>query len=206
MSTPYQPGQASHPGNGYPYSGPQQMPTFAQPAGPGASFGPPLDPRQHSRRRPPPRGAGFYLLAIGLPALILGGGLGAGSVLALQALPKPTASAEPTQSVPSAFTAQGTITVEASRPGTKGRSCSTDGGYSDIREGAQVVITDAKETTLAVGQLAMGYYSDSGKCEFPFSVEVKSGEAFYGIEVSHRGRLQYSASDMASPLSLSLGD
>lgn len=165
--------------------------------------------RHHSRRSP--RGVGFHLLAIGLPALLLGGGLGAMTVIAAQVVagsPAPaTATASASSSAAEAtITVTGTMEVEASSPGTVGRSCETDGGYDDIGVGTQVVISDASSTTLAVGQLGMGYYGTASKCLFPFSVEVKGGQDFYGVEVGHRGRLQYSAADVAEPMSLSLGD
>lgn len=91
--------------------------------------------------------------------------------------------------------------------------CSGKGGYDDIHGGAQVVITDAANTTIAIGALEPGIPTrDPGRpgyateCRFPFSIaDVPGGHEFYGVEISHRGKLQYTREQMASPLEFSLG-
>ncbi|MFF4417498.1 hypothetical protein ACFYY8_33655 [Streptosporangium sp. NPDC001559] len=84
--------------------------------------------------------------------------------------------------------------------------CATRGGYSDIQEGAQVVVTDASSTTIALGRLAYGSWNRHTGCVFLFNVEgVPGGHKFYGVEVSHRGRLQYTAEQVAQPLALTIG-
>lgn len=88
--------------------------------------------------------------------------------------------------------------------------CQPGGGYSDIHEGAQVVVTDAAAKTLAVGSLGPGMQDDTGAgktCVFSFWVnDVPVGEKFYGVEVAHRGRLQYPAARITDPIILTLGD
>lgn len=99
-----------------------------------------------------------------------------------------------------------------------GAPCEMSGGYSDIKSGAQVVVTDAGSKTLALGALGPGklllpnnddtplYKWVARRCVFPFSVaNVPAGQQFYGVEVSHRGRVQYPADRIAQPLDLSLG-
>lgn len=85
-----------------------------------------------------------------------------------------------------------------------GSHCVGDGGYSDIAPGAQVVITDDTGKTVGVGSLGAGSWIGA-HCEWPFEVEVPGGSAFYGVEVSHRGRVQYPADRLNEPVTLSLG-
>ena len=86
----------------------------------------------------------------------------------------------------------------------RGSHCTGDGGYSDIAAGAQVVVTDAAGATVAVGRLGEGSWVGA-HCEFPFAVDVPSGSEFYGIEVSHRGVVQYPRRRLADPIVLTLG-
>lgn len=78
-------------------------------------------------------------------------------------------------------------------------------GYDDIRQGAQITVTDATGAVIAIGALGAG--EATGKaCEFSFTINgVPSGEGFYGIEISHRGVLRYAEGDLDGPLTLSLG-
>lgn len=105
----------------------------------------------------------------------------------------------------------GTITVSGTLELRKeggfhqvGSQCVGDGGYSDIAPGAQVVVTDDTGKTVGVGSLGAGSWIGS-HCEWPFEVEVPDGSAFYGVEVSHRGRVQYPADELAEPITLTLG-
>lgn len=87
--------------------------------------------------------------------------------------------------------------------------CWPGGGYSDIHEGTQVVVSDAGGKTLGIGSLGAGIQDDTGagkRCLFSFWVkDIPRGEKFYGVEVAHRGRLQYPAARMTDPISLTLG-
>ncbi|MEV5411029.1 hypothetical protein AB0K60_19565 [Thermopolyspora sp. NPDC052614] len=104
-----------------------------------------------------------------------------------------------------------TVTKEGVFQGSEGEPCHPDSGYSDIRPGTQVVITDPTGKTIAVGALGNGtnrtrstsYLSD---CEFPFRVTAPAGQQFYGVEIGRRGRLQYAADRLGQPLELTLGD
>jgi hypothetical protein len=84
-----------------------------------------------------------------------------------------------------------------------GGHCAGNGGYSDISTGTQIVVTDDAGRTVAVGKLGEGNWINS-YCELPFAVDVPAGSGFYGIEVSHRGRVQYSADQLSRPLTLTL--
>lgn len=85
--------------------------------------------------------------------------------------------------------------------------CSGTGGYDDITRGAQVVVRDGDGKTLAIGELGQGRAEDSFTCAFPFRVEsVPAGEAFYSLEVAHRGEVTYSADDIIGPIEMTLGD
>lgn len=85
-----------------------------------------------------------------------------------------------------------------------GSQCVGDGGYSDISAGAQVVVTDETSKTVGVGSLGTGSWIGS-HCEWPFEVKVPDGSAFYGVEVTHRGRVQYPADRLDKPITLTLG-
>lgn len=87
--------------------------------------------------------------------------------------------------------------------------CSPGGGYSDIHPGAQVTVTDPAGKTLGVGQLDDGN-DYGGGCIFSFSVGgVPAGAKFYGIEVAHRGIVQFTEEAVrqgSEGVGLSLGD
>ena len=89
------------------------------------------------------------------------------------------------------------ITVEAG-------SCSGSGGYSDIAEGAQVVITDDAGATLAITHLTAGT-GDNFSCSFSFSTAVPAGKGYYGIQVTHRGVVKEPESSVTS-VTISLGN
>jgi hypothetical protein len=150
----------------------------------------------------------LLILAIGAPALLLGAGLGVGATLLATRAVATSAAAEASTTSPTAttFTVSGSMVLHDGF-GADGVPCSGDGGYSDIAEGTQVVISDESSKTLAVGVLKAGRRDSNGRCKFPFEVlRVPTGQSFYGIEVSHRGRLQYSESQIRQGLQLSLGD
>ncbi len=100
-------------------------------------------------------------------------------------------------------------------------------GYEDIRNGAQVVLTDATGATVGVGALANGRLTQTrqiqrggpddgnlpvhtqtwGLCMWDFSVTYTSGSPFYGVQVSRRGVVQHAAADLAAnKVALSIGD
>ncbi len=104
-----------------------------------------------------------------------------------------------------ARTVTGTVILNDGDFINTGSACYGMGGFEDIRPGAKVSITDAAQQTVAVGVIESA--SEAGnECHLNFLVEdVPRGEDFYGIEVTHRGRVQYTAADLEQPLTISLG-
>lgn len=93
-----------------------------------------------------------------------------------------------------------------------GQPCIGKAGFDDLTPGAQVKVTDEKNTVLATAQLGTGtLVNDSGgfhTCEFPFTVAVPDGKAFYQFEVSHRGVISFSHDDLkakGNTVALTLG-
>lgn len=112
----------------------------------------------------------------------------------------------------STMTVHGKMTIDGSGAITTGSNrCTGSGGYGDIRQGTQVVITDETGTIIATTQLgqgsADGTISVSGPaiCVFEFAVDVPTGKKFYGVEVSHRGRVQFTQDDLKKGPDLTLG-
>lgn len=108
------------------------------------------------------------------------------------------------------FTVRGTVLLVDDDIGLGERGCAGTGGYSDMRAGTQVTVTDPAGTVVAVGQLGVGDRrgdTTGTRCAFPFEVAgVPGGHAFYGVEVSRRGRLQYTEAQVRdAPLALELG-
>lgn len=83
--------------------------------------------------------------------------------------------------------------------------CVGDGGFDDIREGAQVVVRVDGET-VAVGDLGPGRIQMAGSdCKFLFEIEDVPGEHnFYSVEVSHRGELTYDREEVQEILHFTL--
>jgi len=81
---------------------------------------------------------------------------------------------------------------------TQDNQCAGYGGYSDITEGAPVVVKDAAGKTVAEGQLQQGVVR--GGCSFQFLVKaIPDGSKFYSFEVSHRGAVTVTRADAAQP-------
>jgi hypothetical protein len=147
----------------------------------------------------PPRPRWVLPVVSGLAVLLL---LAAGGVIAYLAL-RPAAAS----STASTMAVTGTVDVNDGADGRHyGQPCTTVGGYQDIAEGAAVVVSDSAGKTVALGRLGPGKgVLGNNDCGFSFTVNVPAGLGFYGIEVSHRGRIQYTEADLARPVQLSLG-
>ena len=74
-------------------------------------------------------------------------------------------------------------------------SCFGLGGYDDLSAGAGVTVYGAAGQVVGVGSLDKGI--DIGDmCMFSSEIVVPGGEAFYSMEVTHRGELRASASEI----------
>jgi hypothetical protein len=116
---------------------------------------------------------------------------------------------------PPPFTITGTITVEGLGNSTgveATRTCSGRGGYDDLHQGAQMVVTDQAGATVALGGVvgstvdpADVVFGSPKKCVLNFRVDgVPAGKGFYGVEVAHRGRAQYTEEQAKAPIALTL--
>ena len=88
-----------------------------------------------------------------------------------------------------------------------GSGCEGSGGYSDVRPGAGITLKDGDGKVLATSSLGVGS-GTSTSCDFTFSLTNVPEVPFYTIEISHRGALSYSLTDMKTQmwdLALSLG-
>jgi hypothetical protein len=91
---------------------------------------------------------------------------------------------------------------------TIANGCEGTGGYSDIRPGAGVTLKDGDGKVLATSFLDSGS-GTANSCSFTFSLANVPEAPFYTVEISHRGQLSYSLSDMKAQdwsLSLTLGN
>lgn len=82
------------------------------------------------------------------------------------------------------------------------RTCRGVSGYSDIGQGAPVVIHDETGKVVGVGQLAPGTASDAAgsACVFGFDVQDVPDGKFFGIEVSHRGTVTFTRQQIKDDL------
>ena len=92
------------------------------------------------------------------------------------------------------FTATGIFDLEDTQDGS---ACLPHAGYQDIAQGTPVDIS-VNGKTVASGSLGPGTSIKHGlTCQYSFSIAgVPRGDKSYGVEVSHRGVIKYSASDM----------
>lgn len=109
---------------------------------------------------------------------------------------------------PERFVVLGAITLEDSITTyglPDGFECAGEDGYKDIGPGAAVTVTDESGTLLAKGAIETSSGGSSG-CWLDFTVSgVPRGKSFYKVEVSHRGELTYTESEVESGLVFSLG-
>jgi hypothetical protein len=105
------------------------------------------------------------------------------------------------------FTLVGTFSLYGTSS-TSGGSCHGTGGYGDIADGASVTVYDAAGKVDAVGAITKPQQAGVLGCTFSVMVpNVPSGERFYQIEVTHRGKVTVTADDAkAGRVALSLGN
>lgn len=138
--------------------------------------------------------------------VVLGAGIGIGVLLGGSSNDKPASPAAAAATVTSAasFTLNGTFTLKLGafqwNHGADGNTpCAGYQGYADIAAGTPVVITDQGGAVIATGQLGTGSATvdtttgRATQCTFTFAVTAVPNRPFYGVTVSHRGTVTYSA-------------
>ena len=116
---------------------------------------------------------------------------------------------------PHVFDVVGTLDVtQPMSRGVDGVTCFTGSGYTDIKTGTQVSVTDAAGDVVALGELGYGVAKDTypqlpgtDVCRFDFRIEGipgKDGDIF-GVEVANRGSVNFKAAGKTTPVSLNLG-
>lgn len=77
-----------------------------------------------------------------------------------------------------------------------------------ITGGGAVTVTNADGKTIGLGSMSKGKtVGTADLCAFFFTVPgVPDGRSFYGIEVTHRGVVQYTLKQMKAGPVLTLGD
>jgi hypothetical protein len=148
------------------------------------------------------------IVAATLPMIILAGCSSGGG----DATPKPSAQTR--------IDVSGKVLItnsQSRRDGDEaGTACFTSGNSTafpepssldDVKEGAQVVVSDASGKTVGIGALGggttttawSGTAGDFPDCQFTFTVPgVASGQSFYSIKVGDQSK-QVSAAEIGSP-------
>lgn len=78
-----------------------------------------------------------------------------------------------------------------------GTSCVTTGGYSDVSEGAEVIITNASGNQVGQGALGSGTISGDA-CIFSFTMTSVPDSSSYGIRIGNRNTVSFTRSEMVS--------
>lgn len=161
-----------------------------------------VDQRVIEEPKPAPSRKRYRTVALGVATLLLGGVIGAGSVLGYQAWDTGRDPAEKKIVV----AGQMSLTSSKGWTGAPGGGCTGTGGYDDIHEGTNVVLKAAGGAIVGVTNLDTGHPSGSA-CVFTWVMTgVPGGEQFYTMEISHRGALTFERADLNRPLTTALGD
>lgn len=147
---------------------------------------------------------------IAAAAVITAGAIGVAYALASDGTDSADADPSPSPS-PQTITVEGAVNLRLGQFTWESSTSACWGirGYSDLRDGAQVVVTDPDGTTVGVSRLEIGSTqferSKAVGCRLIFEVKVPAGLGFYGIEVSDRGKVQYAEPDLSEPVELTIG-
>ncbi len=97
---------------------------------------------------------------------------------------------------PATVNVRGTLILTSAA--TLQANCVGQGGYSDLRAGAPVTLTNASGHTIGTTHLQKGQPDyDDGICSYPFTfTAVPTDEAQYVVEVAHRGPILKSRAEM----------
>jgi hypothetical protein len=153
---------------------------------------PPIDPTDPVEPEPEP-GKSRRGLVIGLITLAVVGLIGGG--VAWYAYANRTITVSGTMSLmadpsPSEYSDPHFVMLSGDR-------CAGQGGYSDLREGASVTVYGKTGERLGLGELKDSYGEANGFCIFSYDVpDIPAGEGIYSVEVTHRGELSGSESEV----------
>lgn len=89
---------------------------------------------------------------------------------------------------------------------TVGGTCTGSGGYDDLSQGASVTIHDPTGKVIATGALQEGHGVDGIGCLFNWRITNVPREKFYGVEISHRGTVDFKATGIKSGFDTDIGD
>lgn len=101
------------------------------------------------------------------------------------------------------------ISIQLNHPGSEvGGPCGVPGAHGDVKEGANVQVTDEKGVIIGSTQLEAGVFTDIeppdginaspyGTCRFPFTVTVPDAK-FYSVKVSAEEPVTYPRDKIAS--------
>ncbi|MET8648391.1 hypothetical protein [Nocardia aurea] len=157
----------------------------------------------HGQFGPPPRPARKrWAIALVIAGAVLGAALASAAVFfGYQAHAARDTGRENTIKV------VGSMTLTSSKGwDISGGKCTGSGGYSDIHQGTSVVLKTSSGKVIGVTQLEGGTVSGTG-CAFIWVMDkVPDGDAFYTVEVGHRGALSYPRADLTGVLSATLGN
>lgn len=139
-----------------------------------------------------------------------------GAILALTACGGGEDATPAPSPTPFSETISGAISIPANGAATgfrdDGEPCVGDRGYDDMREGGAVTVRDGDGAIIATGRLDAGRFREIGgviRCYHGFAIEDVPLANFYSIEVTHRGEISYSFTEMEDAgwtVALTLGD
>jgi hypothetical protein len=172
---------------------------------------------------PKPRAPGWVLpvsvfliiMALALTALLLYPLLRPAARTAPLAAPTTTHPPATTEaSTPLAVITGAFALFDKSKGWKDGDTCTGSGGFSDIKTGAQIKVTGPTGETLGLGELLPGgtahKLDTKVACVWFIHIgSIPTGKGFYGIEITHRGIVQYAEKELFAPgaeLTLTLGD
>lgn len=90
----------------------------------------------------------------------------------------------------------GTFDLVADEGAVIGNTCTGEGGYDDIEEGAQIKVTNEDGTLIGTASLGRGSRVEGRRCRFEWTASDLPDAAFYNFELGRRGELTYSKADM----------
>jgi hypothetical protein len=132
-----------------------------------------------------PRSNRRWWVLAGLVLVVAGAGIGIGLSLG-------TGS--------STETVHGQLQLTDFNLGSSSGPCSGSGGYSDLTQGAQILVENGAGATIATGTLGAGNHPAADPqgifCDFPFTVSVPANATFYQFKIGTRGGPSYSLDQM----------